>query len=92
MRKTYEKPEILFESFASSTNIAANCKTIIDTQARNQCGYLVPGDNNSLLSVFTGDLPKVCTTSEATDANGADGAYNGICYHAPYDGNSLFNS
>lgn len=91
MRKTYEKPEILFESFASSTNIAANCKTIIDTQARNQCGYLVEGADNTLISVFTGDLPAVCKYNEAMDGSGDD-AYNGICYHVPTEATALFNS
>ena len=40
MKKVYEKPEILFESLASSTNIAGDCLKIIDTFSYGLCGFV----------------------------------------------------
>ena len=90
MKKVYNKPEILFESFASSTNIAANCKVKIEGHSQGTCPYKVSAGDQTW-SIFTGDF-SVCTTNEADLDNNADGAYNGICYDVPFDGNSLFNS
>ena len=83
MKKTYEKPQIVFESFAMSTCIAAGCKFTNVTHSDGElgCGY---ADQRFNKVVFTSDL--LCTTIED------DGDYNGICYHTPVDENSLFTS
>ena len=90
MKKTYEKPEILFESFASSTNIAANCKMKIDTYANGDCGYKAVIDNK-WESVFLSDV-RGCDITDGEGDGTEDGAFGGFCYHVPYDGNTLFNS
>ena len=46
MKKLYSKPEIIFESFTLSTNIAANCelKTALPSSTE-ACGYQIPRQN-----------------------------------------------
>ena len=44
MKKTYSKPEIVFENFVLSTNIAANCDVIISTADSGNCGIEWYGD------------------------------------------------
>lgn len=81
MKKAYVKPEIMFEDFTLSTNIAGDCEVIINNSTRGDCAYTLRTGE----SVFTSNYG-VCTTKEA------DGDYNGICYHVPIDSNNLFNS
>lgn len=80
MKKVYEKPEIVFDCFTLSTNIAAGCKfkTNLQVVDATGCGY---GDRTGV--IFTSAIN--CEYQEV------DGDYNGICYHVP-TGNSLFNS
>ncbi len=83
MRKNYFKPEIMFESFAVSTNIAGDCDTIINNHGENACPYI----DRSGQRVFTSALSGICT-----DVERADGADNTICYHVPTNDKELFNS
>lgn len=80
MKKTYVKPEIMFESFALATNIAAGCEKIIDTQSQNQCGIDMGGGKTIFIS------SSICTTVQS------DGIYNGFCYHVPTEDKNIFNS
>ena len=90
MKKTYTKPEIMFESFSFSTSIAGTCQVKTNTPNYGNCAYGVTDTSLCLTwNVFTSDY-NFCTTSEAQDG-AADGLYDGVCYHAPY-GNNLFNS
>lgn len=84
MRKNYVKPEIVFESFAASTNIAAGCELRTNTQSLNVvgCTYLFGRDQ---VSVFS-DAALGCVQIPA------DGLHNGACYHTPSEANNLFNS
>lgn len=82
MRKNYSKPEIMFESFAMSVNIAGGCDRIIGDHAAHQCAVDFGGDMLFLSSV------SVCTEPVADGSSEA----NGLCYDVPYDGNELFNS
>ena len=80
MKKTYTKPEISFESFLMSTNIAGECE--LDTKmptADKGCGYPTRGG-----VVFVEGTQ--CTTYPQ------DGLYNGFCYHVPTEYSNLFNS
>lgn len=83
MKKTYSKPEIVFESFAMNVNIAA-CGFDTNLQARGTCGY-----------PYGGYVMFLDGISDCTGENGwvvkADGE-NGICYHNPTDTNRLFAS
>ena len=80
MKKEYCKPDIMFESFSLSTDIAAGCTAIIDTHRGGECGVNMEG-----LVVFT-DKVNGC------DFKIPDNGNNGICYHVPTGENNLFNS
>lgn len=82
MKRTYSKPDILFEDFSLSTSIAAGCETIIDGQSQYTCG-LVWGRKTVFVQAATG-----CTTKIID----GDPEYNGLCYHVPIETNNLFNS
>ena len=81
MRKAYNKPEIIFESFKMTESIARNCTHIINTHSQNACGVEFGGQ-----TLFV-DTVSVCTWA-IDDGNTNDG----ICYHVPIPGNTYFNS
>lgn len=84
MRKTYVKPEIMFEDFTVNTHIAAGCELILPA-AEGVCAYPIRGG-----SVFV-DESTGCM--ETTAPNGEYGSGNNmICYHNPNTSNNLFNS
>lgn len=84
MKKEYKKPEIMFESFALSTNIAA-CKfqTSFAPGLGSACEayQLGRGGEVVFLTEFTG-----CIVTQA------DGIYNGYCYDVPTISLNLLNS
>lgn len=89
MKKTYVKPEIMFESFTLSTNIAGDCEVKTYTPSNNSCGLEFTGVGTVFLDTMNG-----CQTENGgfpVHSEGGDGEFNGICYHVPY-GNNLFNS
>ena len=82
MKKTYSKPEIMFESFTLSTNIAGGCEQPFVTNiSKGVCAIEITGG----VTVFTGDM-KVC------DTNPPDDMWDGFCYHVPTEDKNLFNS
>ena len=83
-KKPYQKPEIVYEDFSLSTNIAGNCDTIIDNSSQGACAYITVYAG-ATKHVFV-DTVQACTTKDA------DGDYNGICYHVPVETTNLFNS
>lgn len=84
MKKVYEKPQFVFESFEMSTNIAAGCAhtNVVPSEGVAGCGYVVGRQEDMV--VFTSGIG--CPTQKD------DGEYDGICYHTPVDGNSIFTS
>ena len=100
MKKAYKKPEIMFESFASSVNIALNCEAIVDGPNSGYCGF-DRGEGVGIL--FLDMLGSECTgpfavTPELNKHNQLDGeihinfgTFNSLCYHVPNNAN-LFNS
>lgn len=81
--KKYTKPEILFESFTMSTNIAAGCEETTPLPSMEEsCGYPIRGG-----VVFMNGTQ--CTTYPPAET---PFEYNGFCYHVPTDLNNLFNS
>lgn len=70
MKKAYSKPEIVFESFSLSQNIAAGCE------------YTDPKDPDleftGLGFAFTSEAN---CSYQVPNQVGGDGEYNGICYH-----------
>lgn len=83
MKREYSKPEIVFESFALSTNIAASCEIDTNQASRGVCGFYLPGVGN----VFDNSVP-ACVRKVRPDS----GEYNQYCYHVPTEARSLFNS
>lgn len=86
MKKTYEKPEIMFESFVASANIAGNCEVKTWTPNSGQCAYIIPRTQ------FTEEIHLFVEGVNACVEKPADGMYNGFCYHIPTETNNLFNS
>ena len=82
-KRLYNKPEIVFEDFSLSTNIALGCDVKTHTPAAEKCGIeMTPGSG------------QIVFISEETGCNYhyADGAFNEICYYVPYETSELFNS
>lgn len=82
MKKTYCKPQISFEDFELSANIAETCAKSIGPTDRATCNtYYIPGVGRLFLCDSGNCIYKVRT----------DGQF-GLCYHIPMERNSLFNS
>ncbi|MBE6919467.1 MAG: hypothetical protein E7469_07270 [Ruminococcaceae bacterium] len=90
MKKTYTKPEISFESFLMSTNIAGDCEIRANTNTNyNTCGH-VYGDK----ILFGTDLGG-CLRYEGKNQliNPGSGLTNdSFCYHTPTEASNIFNS
>ena len=82
MKKQYSKPEIMFESFTLSVNIAGDCEIKIDNQSKDTCGYI---HGTGAETLFIND-------STGCSSHTADSEDNGFCYHVPIESNNLFNS
>ena len=90
MKKTYAKPEIMFEDFTLTTSIAAGCEVQDTNKATiNSCGLDFSG-----VAVFT-DRMSGCLVPGGVavpdDDMDGDAEWNGICYHNP-SGTNIFNS
>ena len=81
MKKTYAKPQIVFESFQLTANIAGDCNTGPNSADEATCGY---NDNGWI--VFQNSA--VCIDVKV----GPDDNYNGLCYHVPTGDISVFTS
>lgn len=86
MKKKYEKPEIMFESFSMSTNIASGCEhqNVTHSDGVYGCGYKLERFDDVVFTEAVG-----CNAHEVLDS---DGSYNKICYHVPSENNNLFTS
>ena len=84
MKKSYSKPEIMFESFAASTNIAA-CGVDTDLPVKYTCGIQYgPPILNQV--VFDSTISQCNVDITETDM------YNKVCYDNPSDTSALFGS
>ena len=86
MKKSYTKPEIVYESFLMSTNIAGNCESIVGNPSKGACPVKGTGDIN----MFSGTLSFCDFAPE--DMGGVVDEWDGACYHVPTEYNNLFNS
>jgi hypothetical protein len=80
MKKTYEKPEVYFESFELSTSIATCDQWEGRLWQKDACAW-----NDGYTNVFLNGMD-VCTYQTQ------DGGYGGLCYHNPTNGNKIFAS
>ncbi len=87
MKKAYSKPQIMFEDFTLTTNIAAGCEEMGTNQSLNSCGMDYSG-----LIVFMESMSG-CTGIKVKpkEGFGGDGDFAGICYQVP-GGYNVFNS
>lgn len=53
MKKTYQKPDIMFDNFTLSTSIAASCSRIAGSPSLNSCGF-IDGNESLFYSGMTG--------------------------------------
>lgn len=86
MKKTYSKPQIMFEDFTLTTNIASGCDVMANNPSLNQCGIDFSG-----LMVFLSEETG-CKGDGIVEDLGGDGEYAGICYHVFSNDQNLFNS
>ncbi len=88
MKKTYGKPDIMFDSFQMCTSIAKACEVRIGP-LEGTCGMPWRGP----LKLFA-EGPSIdagaCQIDADIDPVTED--FNGICYHVPVDSNNLFTS
>ena len=88
MKKTYTKPEISFESFLMSTNIAGDCeKPFVNNPSKGACAVLGSGG----VAVFDAKVGGACTWTPEAMGYEKD-HYDYLCYHVPTEDNNLFNS
>ena len=86
MKKLYSKPEIMFENFSMSVNVAAGCENINRNPTSGVCAYIIPADEfDPEKHVFTGKIGACIVKEESGD-------YNGICYDTPSETYNLFSS
>lgn len=86
MKKTYVKPEIMFEDFTLCSNIASTCESIVNNSNKGTCAIQSSGGIN----LFDGTID--ACDYDTTDFGNASDTYNGFCYHVPTDTTTLFNS
>lgn len=88
MKKVYSAPDILFESFTLSTNIAGDCEApFVNNATRGTCAVLGTGG----VAIFDGKVGTACTDTPQ-EWGQSDDLWNGLCYHVPTETNNLFNS
>lgn len=85
MKKEYEKPFIVFESFTLSTNIAANCDRHVSTMTQGVCSIKgsAPGMN-----LFSNGINSCFLKWDEF----VSGPFDGYCYHVPTLDRQLFHS
>jgi hypothetical protein len=86
LKKIYSKPDIFFEDFSISTNIAAGCeeKPSLYNDSVSACGVKWAAD----VYIFTENIDG-CNRKLV---DGQQGEYNGLCYHNPSDNYNVFYS
>ena len=82
MKKTYVKPNAIFESFELSANIAGDCEFTTNHQL-SVCPYEIKSLGGNVF---------IDATTSCYDITAPDGQYNGVCYQVPSTANNLFTS
>jgi len=86
MKKTYQKPDIMYEDFSLSTNIAGDCERIVGNPTEGSCAL----EGSGGVAVFNGNM-SVCDFTPESYNQAAD-QWDGFCYHVPTEQSNLFNS
>lgn len=88
MKRSYSKPDIYYEEFSLSTNIAAGCEEK-PSNSTDYCGVKF-GKSFIFTSAIYG-----CTSiipDGSMIGNLVDGENNGLCYHNPSADYNVFHS
>lgn len=90
MKKAYKKPEIMFEDFSLSCNIAAGCEPggIVGNPSKGVCGVLTSSGD----VIFNSSVGDVCVFKPTDFGSSSDDEWDGFCYHTPVEYSNLFNS
>ena len=98
MKKVYEKPMIMFESFSLSTNIAGDCDIPTGTAAYKTCAIDFSGTPLFLTTISecvgTAENPGITVPPDETGTDGVfdSGVFDSFCYHVPAENLGYFNS
>ena len=87
MKKTYVKPEIMFEDFTLCSNIATSCESIVGSHTKGECHIMGTGN----IAIFDVSIDG-CYYYPTDLPGGTTDMYDGFCYHVPTESNNLFNS
>ena len=82
MKRAYQKPDIMFDSFSLSSTIAGSCSFDTNTKSQGDC-HVMFGE----LKVFTSKVTG-CKGGVIVDS----GQFNGLCYHVPTNDKNIFMS
>lgn len=80
MKKTYSKPDIMFESFSLCTNVAAGCEFKTPLPQSGGCGV------RYFNSIIFQNAEQGCNKGPENTP------YDTVCYHQPLETNNLFTS
>ena len=83
MKRTYSKPDVVFESFSLSTSIATGCEFQLNLPNSNGCGYMASSGYIVFMEHVQGCAVKV---------NGGEPIADGLCYQVPNESRNLFDS
>ena len=93
MKKTYSKPEIMFEDFTMSESIAIGCEKIAN-QTLYACQYDY-GKGSKKKNIFAETYGCTYTATVRWDEelqDFIDDRHDSLCYHVPFETNNLFTS
>ncbi|MBQ7889414.1 MAG: hypothetical protein IJ356_06615 [Erysipelotrichaceae bacterium] len=88
MKSIYVSPEIMYEDFSLSTNIAGTCESIVGNPTKGTCAVIGTGPDQN---IFSSDMVGICFFSPEGMGLEKD-KWDGFCYHVPTEAYSLFNS
>ena len=90
MKKTYQKPDVFFEDFAFSSNIAGNCSALFDLHRTDgTCNFKATFSNPNNCTFIDNDF--IIFQSECEIKCQENDPFN-LCYHVSVDFNRIFNS
>lgn len=92
MKKTYGKPDIVFDNFSMCSSIAWCAEPV--GAFRGTCGKKITSTITIFASAASGIGESVCNVDVDTkyNINIETDAYDGWCYHVPTEDGSLFHS
>jgi hypothetical protein len=91
VKKKYGKPEVTFENFSLSSNIAGNCGSSLNHHSYDSCGCYTTSSDPLHGCVFVDNGFTVFTSSAICDVQ-PDSGWSQVCYHVVTDELKAFTS